>query len=159
MDMQRFKITKGGYQKIKDELDNLLTVERPAISKAIGEAIELGDLSENEEYATAKDRQKVIETMIATLSERLANADIVEIKSFASNDISFGATVKLFDLNTEKELQYQLLGEFESDINKNIIAIESIVGKALVGKKKGDEVEIKTPAGIKEYKVLSVEYK
>ena len=159
MNMQRFKITKGGYQKIKDELDNLLTVERPAISKAIGEAIELGDLSENEEYATAKDKQKVIEAMIATLSERLANADIVDIKSFAGDTVNFGAMVKLLDLNTDKEIKYQLLSEFESDVNKGIIAIESIVGRALVGKKKGDEVEIKTPAGIKEYEVLSVDYK
>lgn len=159
MYMQRFKITKGGYQKIKDELDKLLTVERPAISKAIGEAIELGDLSENEEYATAKDKQKVIEAMIATLSERLANADIVDIQSFAGNTINFGATVKLLDLNTDKEIEYQLLSEFESDVNKGIIAIESIVGRALVGKKKGDEVEIKTPASIKEYEILSIEYK
>lgn len=157
--MQRFKITKDGYQKIKKELDKLLTVERPAISKAIGEAIELGDLSENEEYATAKDKQKVIEAMIATLSERLANADVVDIQSFAGNTINFGATVKLLDLNTDKEIKYQLLSEFESDVNKGIIAIESIVGRALVGKKKGDEVEIKTPAAIKEYEILSVEYK
>ncbi|HSQ97693.1 MAG TPA: transcription elongation factor GreA [Rickettsiales bacterium] len=157
--MQRFKITKGGYQKIKDELDNLLTVERPSVSKAIGEAIQLGDLSENEEYATAKDKQKVIDAMISTLSERLSNAEIVDIKLLANDEINFGATVKLLDLNSEKELQYQLLSEFESDINRNIIAIESLVGKSLIGKKKGDELEIKTPAGIKEYEVLSVEYK
>ncbi|MDD2840363.1 MAG: transcription elongation factor GreA [Rickettsiales bacterium] len=159
MNMQRFKITKGGYQKIKDELDRLLTVERPTISKAIGEAIELGDLSENEEYATAKDKQKIIESMIATLSERLANADIVDIKSFASEEGGFGATIRLLDLNTDREIQYQLLSEFESDISTGKIAIESIVGRSFVGKKKGEEIEIKTPAGIKEYKILSVEYK
>jgi len=159
MNMQRFNITKGGYQKIKDELDRLLTVERPTISKAIGEAIELGDLSENEEYATAKDKQKIIESMIATLSQRLANADIVDIKSFASEEGGFGATIRLLDLNTDKEIQYQLLSEFESDISAGKIAIESIVGRSFVGKKKGEEIEIKTPAGIKEYKILSVEYK
>lgn len=159
MSMQRFKITKGGYQKIKDELDNLMSVERPAVSKAIGEAIQLGDLSENEEYATAKDKQKVIEAMIATLSERLANAEVVDIKSLENDEVNFGATVKLLDLNTDKQIQYQLLSEFESDINKNIIAIESLVGKSLVGKKKGEEIEIKTPAGLKEYEILSVDYK
>jgi transcription elongation factor GreA len=159
IDMKRFKITKDGYQKIKDELENLLTVDRPAVSKAIGEAIELGDLSENEEYSTAKDKQKIIETMIATLSERLANADVVDIKTLANDEIGFGATVRLLDLNTNKEIQYQLLSEFESNLNKNIIAIESLVGKALVGKKKDNEIEIKIPAGVKEYKVLSVDYK
>ncbi len=156
--MQRFKITKEGHQKMKDELNHLLTVERPAVSKAIGAAIELGDLSENEEYATAKDKQKVIEAMIANLSERLANADVVDIKSFAGDIVNFGAKVKLLDLNTDKEISYQLLSEFESDISKGILAIESLVGKALVGKKKGDEVEIKTPAGIREYEILEVIY-
>jgi len=156
--MQRFKITKEGHQKMKEELNHLLTVERPAISKAIGAAIELGDLSENEEYATAKDKQKVIEAMIANLSERLANADVVDVKSFAGDTINFGAKVKLLDLNTDKEVSYQLLSEFESDINKGILAIESLVGKALVGKKKGDEIEIKTPSGIKEYEILEVIY-
>lgn len=156
--MQRFKITKEGYQKIKDELNHLVTVERPAVSKAIGAAIELGDLSENEEYATAKDKQKVIEAMIANLSERLANAEVVDIKSFAGDTVNFGAKVKLLDLNTDKEITYQLLSEFESDINKGILAIESLVGKALVGKKVGDELEIKTPAGIKEYEILNIEY-
>lgn len=156
--MQRFKITKEGHQKMKDELNHLLTVERPAVSKAIGAAIELGDLSENEEYATAKDKQKVIEAMIANLSERLANADAVDIKAFTGDTVNFGAKVKLLDLNTDKEISYQLLSEFESDISKGILAIESLVGKALVGKKKGDEVEIKTPAGVKEYEILEVIY-
>lgn len=156
--MQRFKITKEGYQKIKDELNRLLTVERPAISKAIGAAIELGDLSENEEYATAKDKQKVIEAMIADLSTRLANAEVVDIKTFAGDKVNFGAKVKLLDLNTDKEITYQLLSEFESDISKGILAIESLVGKALVGKKVGDELEIHTPAGIKEYEILEIIY-
>lgn len=156
--MQRFNITKEGYQKIKEELNNLLTVERPAVSKAIGAAIELGDLSENEEYASSKDRQKVVEAMIANLSERLANADIVDIKSFAGDVVSFGAKVELLDVNTDKKIKYQLLSEFESDISKGVIAIESLVGKSLVGKKKGDYVEIKTPAGVKEYEVLNVIY-
>lgn len=143
---------------MKDELNHLLTVERPAVSKAIGAAIELGDLSENEEYATAKDKQKVVEAMIASLSERLANADVVDIKNFTSDVVSFGAKVKLLDINTDKEITYQLLSEFESDISKGILAIESLVGKALVGKKVGEEVEIKTPAGIKEYEILEITY-
>lgn len=157
--MQKFKITKAGYQKIKDELDKFLTVERPAVAKAIGEAIELGDLSENEEYATAKDRQKFVEAMIATLSERLSNAEVVDISTIKSDVVGFGARVKLLDLNTEKEITYQFLSEYESDTSKGILAIESLIGRALIGKKVGDEVEIKIPAGIKEYEILSIEYK
>lgn len=156
--MQRFKITKAGYQKIKDELNNLLTVERPAVSKAIGAAIEMGDLSENEEYATAKDKQKVIEAMIANLSERLANAEVVDITSYKGDKVNFGATVTLLDVNTDKEVKYTLLSEFESDLSKGILAVESLVGKSLMGKEKGDEVEIKTPAGLKEYEILDVQY-
>ena len=152
--MQRFKITKAGYQKIKDELNNLLTVERPAVSKAIGAAIEMGDLSENEEYATAKDKQKVIEAMIADLSERLANAEVVDITSYKGDKVNFGATVTLLDINTDKEVKYTLLSEFESDLSKGILAVESLVGKSLIGKEKGDEIEIKTPAGVKEYEIL-----
>ena len=158
VNMQRFKITKEGYQKIKDELNNLVTVERPAVSKAIGAAIELGDLSENEEYASAKEKQKVIEAMIADLSDRLANAEVVDLSNVQKDTIDFGAKVKLIDLNTDKEINYQLLSEFESDINKGIIAVESLVGKALIGKSKGDEVEIQTPAGVKEYEILEVKY-
>lgn len=156
--MQRFKITKAGYQKIKDELNNLLTVERPAVSKAIGAAIEMGDLSENEEYATAKDKQKVIEAMIANLSERLANAEVVDIASYKGDKVNFGATVTLLDINTDKEVKYTLLSEFESDLSKGILAVESLVGKSLMGKEKGDEVEIKTPAGLKEYEILDIQY-
>ncbi len=85
-------------------------------------------------------------------------AEVVDIKSFAGDTVNFGAKVKLLDLNTDKEITYQLLSEFESDINKGILAIESLVGKALVGKKVGDELEIKTPAGIKEYEILNIEY-
>ena len=121
--MQRFKITKAGYQKIKDELNNLLTVERPAVSKAIGAAIEMGDLSENEEYATAKDKQKVIEAMIADLSERLANAEVVDITAYSGDKVNFGATVTLLDINTDKEVKYKLLSEFESDLSKGILSV------------------------------------
>jgi len=157
--MQRFKITKEGYQKIKEELNRFLTVERPDVAKAISSAREFGDLSENEEYATAKDKQKFIEAMISTLSERLANAEVVDTKNCKDDFIGFGAKIELLDLNTDKKIKYQLLSEFESDLNKGIIAVESLVGKALVGKRKGDEVEIKTPACTKEYEILSISYK
>ncbi|NLE05359.1 MAG: transcription elongation factor GreA [Crenarchaeota archaeon] len=156
--MNRFKITKEGFQKMKEDLNNLITVERPAISNAIGEAIELGDLSENEEYSSAKDKQKVIEAMIASLSDRLAHADIVDLSSCNGDCIAFGAVVELLDLNTEKKIKYQLLSEFEANLEKGTLSIESLVGRSLVGKKQGDEIEIITPGGVKEYEILKVEY-
>jgi len=157
--MQRFFITEEGYKKIKEELNQLVTVARPNIAKAIAAAMELGDLKENEEYSSAKNQQKFIDSMIATLNERLNNADVVKTTTFAGDTINFGAIVTLLDLNSDKKTIYQLLSEFESDLNKGIIAIGSLVGKALVGKMEGDEFEIRTPSGLKEYKVLKIEYK
>jgi transcription elongation factor GreA len=156
--MQRFKITKIGYDEIKAKLDNLIQVERPAVAKAIGSAIEMGDLSENEEYSSAKDKQKLVESMIATLNERLSNAEIIDLSGHSSDRIEFGAKVKLLDLNTEKEINYQLVSEFEADVNNGKLAIESLIGKSLIEKKVGDEIEIKTPGGIKEYKILEIKY-
>ena len=156
--MKRFKITKDGYQKLKNELDNYVNVERPAIAKAIASARDLGDLSENEEYATAKDKQKYIEAMIASLHEKLANAEVVDIANSKSDVVDFGAKVTLLDLNTDKEINYQLLSEYESDLSKGIIAVESLVGRSLLGKKIGDEVQIKTPSGLKEYEILNIKY-
>ena len=95
----------------------------------------------------------------STLSERLSNAEVIDISTIKSDVVGFGAKVKLLDLNTEKEITYQFLSEYESDTSKGILAIESLIGRALIGKKVGDEVEIKIPAGIKEYEILSIEYK
>jgi transcription elongation factor GreA len=158
MSVQKFRITREGYNNMKLELDNYINNERPSIAKAIADAMELGDLKENEEYTTAKDKLKVIESMIATLSDRLVNAQVVDLKHFTSDIIDFGATIKLLDLNTNKETNYQLVSEFEADIDKGKLAIESLVGKALIGKKKGDEIEVKTPSGTKEYEVLDIIY-
>lgn len=156
--MQRFKITKAGYKKLKDELDQLINVERPKISKAIGEAIDLGDLSENAEYHYSKDKQRIVESMISTLSEKISNADITDINKLSGDIIDFGATVLLVDEDTEKEIKYKLLSEIEADVAKHIISITSPIGKALVGKKVGDSVEIKVPSGIKNFEILDIEW-
>ena len=107
--MQRFKITKEGYNKLKAELDNLVNVERPKVSQAIGEAIELGDLSENAEYHYSKDRQRIVEGMIANLTEKLSCADIVDITKLSGDISGFGATVLVFDEDTEREISYKTL--------------------------------------------------
>ena len=157
--MQRFKITKSGYNGLKAKLDHLLNVERPAVSKAIGEAIEMGDLSENAEYSSAKDKQVIIENSISNLTDLLSRADVVDISKLSGDIIDFGATVSLIDEDTEKKVSYQLVSEVESDLDNGKISVESPVGKALVGKSKGDEIEIKTPSGTKFYEVINVEWK
>ena len=138
VNMQRFKITKEGYQKIKDELNNLVTVERPAVSKAIGAAIELGDLSENEEYASAKEKQKVIEAMIVDLSDRLANAEVVDLSNVKKDTIDFGAKVKLIDLNnkgvrvekTDKKIRFCI------ENKKNVIQIPNSIKEEAIKNRK-----------------------
>ncbi|MBR2140960.1 MAG: transcription elongation factor GreA [Rickettsiales bacterium] len=154
--MQRFKITREGYNKLKGELDNLINVERPKISKAIGEAIELGDLSENAEYHYSKDKQRVIEGMITNLTEKISNADVVDISRLSGNVIDFGATVLLVDEDTEKEVKYKILSEVEADSTRNIISINSPIGKALIGKSVGDSIEIVVPSGVRNFEVLEV---
>lgn len=156
--MQRFKITKEGYDRLKKNLENLIHIERPKISKAIGEAIELGDLSENTEYSSSKEKQVINEAMIAALSEKLSNADVVDISKLFGDTIDFGATVHLIDEDTEIETTYILLSEFEADFNKNIISIDSPIGKALIGKKVGESVEIKVPSGIKYYEITDIKW-
>lgn len=159
--MQRFKITKDGYQKLQKELDKLVNVERPAVIKAISEARDLGDLSENAEYESAQERKTIIDSMIATLSDRVGSADVVDISKLSKTKKTsgFGATVTIEDLDTEKKKTYTLVSEYESDLDKGLISITSPVGKALDEKRVGDEVEIRTPGGIKNYEILKVEYK
>jgi transcription elongation factor GreA len=158
MNSKRFRITKVGYDKLQADLNALINVERPAISKAIGEAIALGDLSENQEYSSSKEKQGLIETMIATLSRKLSNAEIVDVKKCSGDCVDFGAVVHLLDEETEKEIYYQILSEYEADFAKRIISIESPIGLALVGKEVGEIVEIKIPSGSKTYEITKIEW-
>lgn len=156
--MSRFKITKEGFKKLKDELDRLVHIERPKISKAIGEAIELGDLSENSEYSSSKERQSINEGMIASLSEKVANAEVINISNLNGDRVDFGATVFLIDEDTEKKMHYTLLSEFEADLTKNIISIDSPIGVALFGKQVGESVEIRVPGGIRYYEIVDLKW-
>lgn len=156
--MQRFKITAEGYENMKKELYLLVNVERPSVSKAIGEAIELGDLSENAEYTSAKEKQVLIENKIALLNERLSNADVIDLKALVNDGtVKFGMTVTLVDEDTERKVKYQLVSEFESDIDKNKLSVESPLGRSLLSKKVDDEIELKIGSNIKTYLIENIE--
>jgi len=157
--MEKFQITKQGYEKLKSQIENLKNVERPNIIKQIAVARELGDLRENAEYQTAKDRQGFIEAQIADLEDKFMRAEIVDISNEKSTKIKFGATVTLENIDNNKKVAYKIVSEFESDIDDGLISNVSPVARALIGKEAGDEVEIKTPSGIVSYEIIAVEYK
>ncbi|GMO59424.1 MAG: transcription elongation factor GreA [Rickettsiales bacterium] len=152
--MNRFKITQEGYNKLQNDLDDYSNVQRPAIIQAIVAARELGDLKENEEYHTSKDKQKFIDSQIAKLSEILANAEIVDTSKTKSSKIEFGAKIKLLNTTTNKEVVYQLVSEYESSLENGKLAIESPLGKNLTGKEVGDDAK----AGANVYEILEITY-
>ena len=157
--MEKFPITAAGYSRMEAELKNLKSVERPAIIQAIAEARAHGDLSENAEYSAAKEKQSFIEGRIKELEDKVSRSDIIDVKSLNGDGVKFGATVKLIDSDTEEENTYQIVGEYEADIKSNKISIVAPLARALIGKKKGDMVEVRTPKGSKDYEVIAVEFK
>ncbi len=156
--LDRFAMTKIGYDKLVEELNNLKTVERPAIIIAIAEARAHGDLSENAEYSSAKEKQGFIEGRIADLESKMARAEVINISNLQSGKIIFGATVTLIDEDTEEKFTYQLVSDYEADLSKNLISVGSPMGRALLGKSQGDEAEVTTPRGIKYYEIIKVEF-
>ncbi len=157
--MSSFPITKQGYDKLVNEIKSLKHVERPSVIQAIADAREFGDLSENAEYHAAREKQSMIEGRIIDLEDKLARAEIINLNKLSGDVIKFGATIKLIDEDTEEEVSYVIVGEYESDISKKRISIASPISKALIGKKPGDIVEVVTPKGSKCYEVLEVTYK
>ena len=156
--MEKFPITAGGYTRMEAELKNLKSVERPAIIAAISEARAHGDLKENAEYHAAKEKQSFIEGRIDELEAKVSRADIIDVKSLSADTIKFGATVKLVDEDSGDETTYQIVGEYEADLKARKISITAPIARALIGKKKGDSVEVKTPGGTKSYEVLEIKY-
>jgi transcription elongation factor GreA len=154
--MEKFQITEPGYKKLKAEVENLKNVERPNIIKQIAAARELGDLKENAEYHTAKDRQGFIEAQLADLEEKLSRVEVVDVAKIVSDKILFGATVKLEDLNSGKKISYKIVSEFEANIDDGLISSGSPVARALLGKKINDEVEVITPGGVINYEILDI---
>ncbi|OYW97126.1 MAG: transcription elongation factor GreA [Bosea sp. 32-68-6] len=142
------------------ELHHLKAVERPAVIKAIADAREHGDLSENAEYHAAKEAQALNEGRIQELESLIGRADIIDVSKLAGSDtIKFGATVKLIDDDTEEEKSYQIVGEPESDVKSGKVSIGSPIARALIGKKVGDSVQVNTPGGGKSYEVVSVVFR
>ncbi|MBX2986652.1 MAG: transcription elongation factor GreA [Bdellovibrionaceae bacterium] len=152
-------MTVRGKALLEAELKKLLHEERPAVIKAIEEARAQGDISENAEYESAKERQGLIEGRIAEIQSKLATAEVVDISTISADRIVFGATVKICDSETEEESTYQIVGVDEADVKKGMISVLSPLARSLIGKKIGDAVTVQSPKGDKDYEVLSFEYK
>ncbi|GIL39568.1 transcription elongation factor GreA [Rhodospirillales bacterium TMPK1] len=157
--MDKVPMTAGGFQRLQDELKQLKSVERPAIIRAIAEAREHGDLSENAEYHAARERQSFIEGRVGELEDRISRAEVIDPKTLSGTNVKFGATVTLVDEDTDEKTSYTLVGEFEADISNGLLSITSPLARALIGKTKGDSVEVVTPGGSKAYEILKVAFK
>jgi transcription elongation factor GreA len=155
--MDKIPMTPAGYAALETELKTLKSVERPAIIKAIAEAREHGDLSENAEYHSAREKQSFIEGRIKELEGVLGLAEVIDPAKL-SGPIKFGATVTLVDEDTDEEKTWKIVGEHEANVEKGLLNIRSPIARALIGKDEGDSVEVRTPGGDKSYEVLRVVY-
>ena len=151
-------MTVEGYQRLQEELKTLVRVERPKVVQDIAEARSHGDLSENAEYDAAKDRQGFVEGRIKELNHKIATAQVIDPSSIKSEKIVFGAKVTMFDIDTDKEVTYQIVGDDEADIKVGKISISSPVGRSLIGHSVDEEVNIVVPSGVKVYEVTNIEY-
>jgi transcription elongation factor GreA len=156
--MQRVPITPEGFQRLQEEYERLLKVERPGIIKAIAEARSHGDLSENAEYHAAKERQSFIEGRIRELEAKLALAEIIDPSKITQSKVAFGAKVKVLDAGADGEYIFMLVGPDEADVKNGKISINSPVGRSLLGKEVGDKVVIKAPARTIEYEILEISF-
>jgi len=157
--MSTTPITARGAEKLKAQLRELKTVDRPRITKEIAAARAHGDLNENAEYHAAREQQSFIEGRIAAIESALAGARIIDVNDIrAEGKVVFGATVGLLNLEDDAEVDYQIVGEEEADINEGLISITSPIARALIGKQEGDVVEVNAPGGKMEYEILSIRY-
>lgn len=155
--MEKIPMTRAGFDALDAELKELKSVQRPAVIRAIAEAREHGDLSENAEYHAARERQSFIEGRIKELESIISRAEVID-PSRLNGAIKFGATVTLLDEDTEEERTYQIVGEAEADIERGLLNIRSPLARALIGKTEGDSVEVRTPGGEKVYEVIRIRY-
>lgn len=156
--MEKFPMTHKGHAALDAELKQLKSVERPAVIRAISEAREHGDLSENAEYHAAREKQSFIEGRVKELEALLSLAQVIDPTTL-SGPIKFGATVTIVDEDTDEEKTYQIVGEQEADIEKGLLNLKSPIARALIGKEEGDSVEVRTPGGTRSYEVLQIIYK
>ena len=157
--MDKNPITPDGYARLRDELQNLRSVRRPAVIQAIATAREHGDLKENAEYHAARDKQSFIEGRIKQLEHNLALAEVIDPSKVEGSRVAFGAYVKLSNTQTEEEVTYRILGADESDIAQGTISVTSPLARSLLGKEAGDEVKVRMPGGERTYEVLEVKFK
>lgn len=156
--MEKFPLTKVGFERLEAELKDLKAVQRPNIIAAISEARSHGDLSENAEYSAAKEKQSFIEGRIQDLEAVLSRAQIIDASTVKSDVIRFGATVLVADEDTDVEKEYQIVGDYEADIERNKISVSSPLAKALIGKEEGDTAQYTAPGGSKSFEILEVRY-
>ena len=156
--MERIPMTAAGFKALEDEINHLKNVERHAIIKAIAEARAHGDLSENAEYHAAKERQGFIEGRVMELEDKIGRAEVIDISKLSGSTVKFGATVTLVDEDTDEKRKYQIVGDVESDAKKGRISLSSPIARALIGKTKGDTVEVAAPGGARSYEILKVEF-
>lgn len=154
--MDRVPLTRQGYEALKTELQKLKREERPQNIRAIEEARAHGDLSENAEYAAAKDRQGFIEGRIGELEYKLSNVDIIDVVNLPKDRVVFGSRVRLENVDTGEDVKYQLVGPDESDIANGRISVTSPLGRAILGKKPGDEMTVETPGGKRCYELIEI---
>ena len=157
--MNKEPLTVSGLKDLKSELEDLKNIQRPKVVEAIAEARSHGDLKENAEYHAAKEQQALIESRVIAINDLIACANVIDVTKIENDGkVIFGSTVKLQDLDADKTISYKLVGQDEADIKKNLIFFKSPIGKALIGKDKGEMVAVNTPSGSKNFEILDVEY-
>ena len=157
--MDKEPVTVAGLKNLKAELENLKNVQRPKVVEAIAEARSHGDLKENAEYHAAKEQQALIESRVIAINDLIARADVIDVTKIDNDGkVIFGSTVKVQDLESNKKISYKLVGQDEANISKNLIFYKSPIGKALIGKNKGDMANVTTPSGERNFEIQDVEY-
>jgi len=151
-------MTPKGHEQMQKELDRLKKVERPSVITAIAEAAAHGDLSENAEYSAAKEKQAFVEGKILELGSKLANAEVIDTSRVSNEKVVFGVTVYLLAIETDEKKKYTLVGQDEADLSNGQISVQSPVGRALIGHRVGDYVEVKTPVKTVEYEILKIAF-
>ena len=157
--MQKLPITAQGYQNMMQEIEHLKTKERPAVITAIAEARSHGDLSENADYDAAREKQGFIEAKIKDLELKLSQSEIVDPSNATTDSVTFGMYVTLQDEETDEKVTYRIVSEYESDINKKYISYTSPVARSLMGRSKGESVEVRTPKGVRYYEIIAIALK
>src|SRR5437899_8491286 len=156
--MNKIPMTVGGYARLQEELKRLKSVDRPAVIRAIAEARTHGDIAENPEYHAARERQSFIEGRLAVLEDKIVRAEVIDVSKLSGSAVKFGATVTLADEETDEEQTFRIVGEDEADISNGRLSVTSPLARALIGKGKGDSVEVSTPRGNKSYEIVTVAF-